>query len=198
MSKSGFKSLRISQRHKSRILGMQGMALLTCVEILFAASLLMISSRLLLTESALLSSHIQERQVAMQAAQSAVADARAVIHKGLFDVISNKNILYGSLTGNRLQLGGRLQPKLLPSYRIQQFEITNTKNTLSTEAGASKLTNGIFYRVTVLGYGAQSSTQVILESDFSKIECNQRQDCENFSLRRINWRLLHQLPADWE
>ena len=176
---------------------MQGMALLSCVQILFAASLLMMSSGLMLTESALLSTHTQEKNIALQAAQSALADARLVISKGLVDVISNKNILYGSLTGNRLQLGGRLQPKQLPWYRIQQFELPHTKNSIIEEASATQSVTKHLYRVTILAYGAQSSTQVMLESDFSKVDCDQDHACENFSLRRLNWRLLDQLPADW-
>ena len=89
MAKSSF----IKQFHSG---AMQGMALLSCVQILFAASLLMMSSGLMLTESALLSTHTQEKNIALQAAQSALADARLVISKGLVDVISNKNILYGN------------------------------------------------------------------------------------------------------
>jgi Tfp pilus assembly protein PilX len=176
---------------------MQGMALLSCVQILFAASLLMMSSGLMLTESALLSTHTQEKNIALQAAQSALADARVVISKGLVDVISNKNILYGSLTGNRLQLGGRLQPKQLPWYRIQQFELPQIKNIMTEEARATQSATRHLYRVTILAFGAQSSTKVMLESDFSKVDCEQDHACENFSLRRLNWRLLDQLPADW-
>jgi len=176
---------------------MQGMALLSCVQILFAASLLMMSSGLMLTESALLSSHTQEKNIALQAAQSALADARVVISKGLVDFISSKNILYGSLTGNRLQLGGRLQPTQLPWYRIQQFELPHTKNSMIEEASTTQSATRHLYRVTILAYGAQSSTQVMLESDFSKVGCEQDHACENFSLRRLNWRLLDQLPADW-
>jgi len=183
--------------HQFQYSAMRGMALLSCVQILFAASILMMSSGLMLTESALLSSHTQEKNIALQAAQSALADARVVISKGLFEVISTKNILYGSLTGNRLQLGGRLQPKQLPWYRIQQFELPHSKNTTIEKAGAPQSTTRLLYRVTILAYGAQSSTQVMLESDFSKVGCEQDHACENFSLRRLNWRLLDQLPADW-
>lgn len=185
--------------HQFQYSAMRGMALLSCVQILFAASILMMSSGLMLTESALLSSHTQEKNIALQAAQSALADARVVISKGLVEAISstNKNILYGSLTGNRLQLGGRLQPKQLPWYRIQQFELPHTKNSTAEEASAPKSSPRLLYRVTILAYGAQSSTQVMLESDFSKVGCEQDHACENFSLRRLNWRLLDQLPADW-
>jgi Tfp pilus assembly protein PilX len=183
--------------HQFQCGAMRGMALLSCVQILFAASILMMSSGLMLTESALLSSHTQEKNIALQAAQSALADARVVISKGLVDVISTKNILYGSLTGNRLQLGGRLQPKQLPWYRIQQFELPHIKNTTAEEASAPQSSPRLLYRVTILAYGAQSTTQVILESDFSKVGCEQDHACENFSLRRLNWRLLDQLPADW-
>ena len=185
--------------HQFQCGAMHGMALLSCVQILFASSLLMMSSGLMLTESALLSSHTQEKNIALQAAQSALADARVVISKGLADAIStsNKNILYGSLTGNRLQLGGRLQPKQLPWYRIQQFELPHKKITTTEEASAPQSTIRLLYRVTILAYGAQSSTQVMLESDFSKVGCEQDYACENFSLRRLNWRLLDQLPADW-
>ena len=141
----------------------------------------------------------QEKNIALQAAQSALADARVVISKGLVEAISsiNKNILYGSLTGNRLQLGGRLQPKQLPWYRIQQFELPHSKNTTTEKAGTPQSTTRLLYRVTILAYGAQSTTQVMLESDFSKVGCEQDHACENFSLRRLNWRLLDQLPADW-
>ena len=185
--------------HRFQCAAMRGMALLSCVQILFAASILMMSSGLMLTESALLSSHTQEKNIALQAAQSALADARVVISKGLVETISssNKNILYGSLTGNRLQLGGRLQPKQLPWYRIRQFELPQTKNTTAEEASAPQSSPRHLYRVTILAYGAQSSTQVMLESDFSKVGCEQDHACENFSLRRLNWRLLDQLPADW-
>lgn len=183
--------------HQFQCGAMRGMALLSCVQILFAASLLMMSSGLMLTESALLSSHTQEKNIALQAAQSALADARVVISKGLVEGITNKNIVYGSLTGNRLQLGGRLQPKQLPRYRIQQFEFPHKKNTMTEEASAPQSANRLLYRVTVLAYGAQSSTKVMLESDFSKVGCGQEYACENFSLRRLNWRLLDQLPADW-
>jgi Tfp pilus assembly protein PilX len=183
--------------HQFQRAAMGGMALLSCVQILFAASILMMSSGLMLTESALLSSHTQEKNIALQAAQSALADARVVISKGLVDVISTKNILYGSLTGNRLQLGGRLQPKQLPWYRIRQFELPQTKNSTAEEASAPQSSPRLLYRVTILAYGAQSSTQVMLESDFSKVGCEQDHACENFSLRRLNWRLLDQLPADW-
>ena len=190
MAKSSF----IKRFHSS---AMQGMALLSCVQILFAAYLLMMSSGLMLTESALLSTHTQEKNIALQAAQSALADARVVISKGLVDVISNKNILYGSLTGNRLQLGGRLQPKQLPWYRIQQFELPQIKNIMTEEASAPQSTSRLLYRVTILAFGAESSTKVMLESDFSKIGCEQDHAFENFSLRRLNWRLLDHLPADW-
>jgi Tfp pilus assembly protein PilX len=183
--------------HQFQCGAMHGMALLSCVQILFAASILMMSSGLMLTESALLSSHTQEKNIALQAAQSALADARVVISKGLVDVLSTKNILYGSLTGNRLQLGGRLQPKQLPWYRIQQFELTHTKNSTAEEASATQFSPRLLYRVTILAYGANSTTQVMLESDFSKVGCEQDHACENFSLRRLNWRLLDQLPADW-
>ncbi len=174
-----------------------GMAMLTCVEILFAASLLMVSSRLLLTESAILSSHVQEKQIALQSAQLALDDAREVVSKGLLDVSSNKNIAYGSLTGNRLQLHGRLQPKLLPLYRIQAIAIAAPNNNLVSEGDAAKENKEMIYRVTALGYGAQSTTQVMLESDFSKINCDPQIVCVNFSWRRLNWRQLHQLPVDW-
>ncbi len=183
--------------HQFQCGAMHGMALLSCVQILFAASILMMSSGLMLTESALLSSHTQEKNIALQAAQSALADARVVISKDLVDVISTKNILYGSLTGNRLQLGGRLQPKQLPWYRIQQFESPNIKNSTAEEASATQFSPRLLYRVTILAYRVQSSTQVMLESDFSKAGCEQEHACENFSLRRLNWRLLDQLPADW-
>lgn len=174
-----------------------GMAMLACVEILFAASLLMMSSRLSLTESAILSSHVQEKQIALQAAQLALVDARDVVRKGLLDVSSNKNISYGSLTGNRLQLHGHLQSNLLPLYRIKIIEIAKPKNNAVTERGSVELNKEMIYRVTALGYGAQSTTQVMLESDFSKMNCVQQSDCVNFFLRRLNWRQLHQLPLDW-
>jgi Tfp pilus assembly protein PilX len=173
------------------------MAMLACVEILFAASLLMVSSRLSLTESAILSAHVQEKQIALQAAQLALVDARDVVRKGLLDASSNKNISYGSLTGNRLELHGHLQSNLLPLYRIKIIEIAKPKNNVVIEEGSVELNKEMIYRVTALGYGAQSTTQVMLESDFSKMNCVQQSDCVNFFLRRLNWRQLHQLPSDW-
>lgn len=184
-------------RKKQLLCNKNGMAMLTCVEILFAASLLTVSSGLMLTESAILSSHVQEKQIALQAAQLALVDAREAVTKGLVDMNASKNITYGSLTGNRLQLHGRLQPKLLPVYRVQFLVITAPKKNLNAENDFAEQNKEMIYRVTALGYGAQSTTQVMLESDFSKINCDPQIDCVNFSLRRLNWRQLHQLPADW-
>ena len=90
-----------------------------------------------------------------------------------------------------------MQPKQLPWYRIQQFELPQIKNVMTEEASAPQSTSRLLYRVTILAFGAESSTKVMLESDFSKIGCEQDHACENFSLRRLNWRLLDQLPADW-
>ncbi|MFM2008447.1 MAG: hypothetical protein RIR02_397, partial [Pseudomonadota bacterium] len=72
-------------RKKQLLCNKNGMAMLTCVEILFAASLLTVSSGLMLTESAILSSHVQEKQIALQAAQLALVDAREAVTKGLVD-----------------------------------------------------------------------------------------------------------------
>lgn len=170
--------------------------MLTCVGILLAVSLLMMSSGILLSESAQVCWHRQDRQIALQSAEAALTDARIVMMRELADMSSGQKMIYGDLTGNRLQTGGAGQTGLLPLYRIRVYKARAHKNE-NTSLSEQAIDTTIIYRVTALGFGVRSSTQAVVEADFSKKDCAPYSACKNFTVRRMNWRLLHDLPSDW-
>jgi type IV pilus assembly protein PilX len=74
----------------------------------------------------------------------------------LLDLAAGDNpalVPYGHFTGAVLAVGGGILPARLPAYLIERV----------TPPGATA-EQGVFYRITAIGFGARAATQVVLQS----------------------------------
>ncbi len=169
-----------------------GMALVSCAVILTAILLLALATRQLVGESAAASLNGQDRLMALQAAQAALADAeQAIAEAPDAAAIPNTSldlpVGYGSVTANQLPFGGRLQSMRLPAYRIFLQELSEDPVQGSVR---------YLYQVTAVGNGWRESTQVVLQSVFVRLVCMHPQEgvCSAQRQGRLSWRELPSLP----
>jgi type IV pilus assembly protein PilX len=71
-----------------------------------------------------------------------------------------QSVPFGKFTGQRFQIGVGYQPCRLPRYVIELM--------MYNRQGESADRPGYFYRITAIGYGARSTTQVVLQSMYRK------------------------------
>ena len=77
---------------------------------------------------------------------------------------SSKTVAYGTYTGQTLQIGSGVQPARLPRYVIEVFDFpSGSKSVGIDEPDAGKL-----YRVTAIGFGPTTDTQVVMQMEFRK------------------------------
>lgn len=156
-----------------------GFALISCVLILMVVLLLGLSAQQIVRESAAAAANALDRQLALQAAEAALMDAEQDILQTRDATIafSQPSLVYGSVTGNRFVLGGRMQTSQLPIYSFSMLPLAQ-QNTATVR---------YFFRITAIGFGARASTQVVLQSDFLKSACAA---CINPWQGRLGWREL--------
>jgi type IV pilus assembly protein PilX len=154
-----------------------GFALISCVLILMVVLLLGLSAQQIVRESAATAANALDHQLALQAAEAALMDAEQDIlqTRDATVVLSQPAIPYGSVTGNRFVLGGRMQTSQLPTYAF----------TMQPLMQQNALTVRYFFRITAIGFGARATTQVVLQSDFLKSACT---TCVNPWQGRLGWR----------
>ncbi len=130
-------------------------------------------------ESAAATVNALDRQLALQAAEAALMDAEQDIlqTRDATVLLAQPALAYGSVTGNRYVLGGRMQTSQLPIYSFSMFPLVQ-KNAATVR---------YFFRITAVGFGARASTQVVLQSDFLKSACVA---CINPWQGRLGWREL--------
>jgi Tfp pilus assembly protein PilX len=165
-----------------------GMALVSCNLILLAVTLMLLAAQQIASESAAVAFNAIDRQFAFQSAEAALTDARQALFLFGDTAVTLNAQDYGALTGNFLPTGDGLQIRRLPN-----FQITLHQFSLLPEQTES---NRYLYRVTAMAVGLRESTQVVIQADFIKPVCLNRQ-CVVGDYSRLAWRVLTDLPAGW-
>lgn len=163
----------------SKLVTEAGFALISCVLILMAVLLLGLTAQQLVRESAAVGTNALDRQLAMQAAEAALMDAEQDILQTRDATIATEQpaLVYGSVTGNFFASGGRLQAAQLPTYAFSMLP-------LAQQDGSAVR---YFFRITAVGVGSRTTTQVVLQTDFLKSSCAA---CINPWQGRLAWREL--------
>ncbi len=156
-----------------------GFALISCVMILMAVLLLGLTAQQIVRESAAAGTNVLDRQLAMQAAEAALMDAEQDILQTRDATIATDQpaLAYGSVTGNFFASGSRLQAAQRPTYAFNMLP-------LAQQVGSSVR---YFFRITAVGVGSRTTTQVVLQADFLKSSCAA---CINPWQGRLAWREL--------
>lgn len=162
----------------SRIFFMNtGFALLSCVLILMVVLLLGLAAQQIVRESVAAAVNALDHHVALQAAEAVLMDAEQDIlqTRDATVVLNQSAIAYGTITGNRFVSGSRMQASQLPTYSFSMLPLAQKGNSATP----------IFFRITAVGFGSRSTTQVVLQSDFLKSAC---ETCLNPWQGRLGWR----------
>jgi type IV pilus assembly protein PilX len=156
-----------------------GFAMIACALILMAVLLLSLAVEQNVRQSANAAANALDRQLARQAAEAALLDAEQDIlqSRDVTVAISQPALSYGSVTGNRFAVGGRLQASQLPTYAFSMQPLAQQ------ETSAVRY----FFRITAIGFGSRVTTQVVMQSDFLKSSCT---TCLNPWQGRLGWREL--------
>lgn len=163
-----------------------GVALLVCLLMLIMVMLLGVSAAQLSLQGEKAARGERDREVAFQAAEDAVADAERDIEEGPGKVVDPAcgtapvwqkvdlsgvedggacTLAYGAVTGAAMQTGQGFLPFKKPRYLIERTECHQPGEDASAGAASSYC-----YRVTAIGFGAKTTTEVILQSVFVKPE----------------------------
>lgn len=156
-----------------------GFAMISCALILMAVLLLGLAVQQNVRQSASAAANALDRQLARQAAEAALLDAQQDIGqtRDAAVAISQPALSYGSVTGNRFAVGGRLQASQLPTYAFSMLPLAQQ------DSSAMRY----FFRITATGFGVRTTTQVVMQSDFLKSACTA---CVNSWQGRLGWREL--------
>jgi len=79
----------------------------------------------------------------------------------------NRTVPYGQFTGAVMQTGQGFLPSRRPRYLIELLPF-HPPGAQATAAAGGLATESYVYRITAIGFGAQESTQVVLQSYYRK------------------------------
>lgn len=148
-----------------------GFTLLPCLILTMALLMLTITGLRFSHDFRMLMSGHVNRLIAKEAAEAVLQDAHEhlkVSDDPLSLEVSNVVYKYGSITGDVFSFGGRMQSIDSPEYQLDVKRIT-------TDEGIS--------RITVTGFGMQTSTRVVIQADYAIRMCPS--DVINYCERQI-------------